>query len=93
VATNATTDIGPTTGTACQLPDLGYRFAKVSITYLLNRCFVGGGPKHPVSHARIVNFIRIIDAVLEDYRNMRFTLEQYLEIRSRFYDLMLAAEH
>lgn len=78
MATNATVTTGPTKGTSCQLPDLGYLFDKVSLTYMLNRCFCGGGPKDPISHARIVNFIRIIDAAVEDYRNMRFTLEQYL---------------
>jgi hypothetical protein len=78
VATTSTVNIGPTKGTRCQLPDLGHLFAKVTLTYMLNRYFVGGGPKHAISHARIANFIRMIDAVLEDYRNMRFTLEQYL---------------
>lgn len=78
MATNATTNMGPTKGTACQLPDLGHLFARVSITYMLNRYFVSRGPKHPISHARIANFIRIMDAVLEDYRNMRFMVEQYI---------------
>ena len=78
MATNATVTIGPTKGTSCQLPDLGHLFDKVSLTYMLNRCFCGGGPKDPTSHARMVNFIRIIDAVVEDYRNMRVKLEQYL---------------
>src|SRR5262249_38049544 len=50
---------------------------KVSLDYMLNRYFMGGGPKNPIAHARAVNFIRIIDSILIDYKNMCFMLQQY----------------
>jgi hypothetical protein len=78
MATDPSKNFGPTKGTPCQLSDLRHLCPKVSLDYMLNRYFVGGGPKDLIAHARIVNFIRIIDSILIDYNNMRDMLDRYV---------------
>jgi hypothetical protein len=68
----------PTKGSQCQMPDLGNLFPRISLNYLLNRAFGGRGPADALANARIVNFIRIVDAVVADYQNLRGALTEYL---------------
>lgn len=68
----------PTKGSPCQMPDLAHLFPRISLNYLLNRAFGGRGPADALANARIVNFIRIVDAVVADYQNLRGALVEYL---------------
>lgn len=68
----------PTKGSQCSMPDLGHLFPRVSLNYILGRVFAGCGPTDALAHARIVNFIRIVDAAIADYQNLRGAIIDYI---------------
>ena len=84
----------PTKGLPCAMPDLADLYPRISLNYLLNRCFCGGGPADDLAHARIVNFIRIVDAVVADYINLRVSLVEYLTTdNGRFFPIFDAISY
>lgn len=64
--------------TRCDAPDLS-ALKYNSLFQAINRTLGGGGPTDAVSNALSVNFVRIVDATLEDYRLMREWMDKYLK--------------
>jgi hypothetical protein len=62
----------------CDAPDLSKLSHHVSLTFVLRRVFTRGGPSNPVSFALVMNFVRIVDALRDDYQRMRDALHEYV---------------
>ena len=57
------------------IPDISY-LQQRSITFAINRIFVGGGPKDYETYFLLMNFIRLVDFAVREYTyGRRATLE------------------
>lgn len=64
--------------TKCDAPDLSSLEQKLTINLMLNRAFVGGGPSNGRSFALVVNYVRVVDALVIDYNQFRGSLHEYV---------------
>jgi hypothetical protein len=62
----------------CDMPDLSHLNAMMSLNFLLNRVFGGGGSSDAKSYAFAMNFVRIVDILLLDYEKVRIELVRYI---------------
>ena len=70
MSTEAETD-ALTWPTRCDMPDLSGLSSNTSSDVALNRMFCGGGPKDKTTYALLMNFNRVVDILIEDYRAAR----------------------
>lgn len=63
----------------CKAPDLNSLYRKNILNLMLMALFGKKGPKNPASFALVMNYVRIVDAVLLEYHAMRESLQHYVE--------------
>jgi hypothetical protein len=74
MSTGSTGEWVPTTN---EMPDIADLNPKLSLAFMLNRFFGGSGPTNKNSYALVMNFIRVVDLLVDEYKNARERLSQF----------------
>jgi len=61
-----------------EMPDLGHLNDKLLLDILLNIVFGGAGPNDVTARALWINYIRLVDKSVFEYKNARVSLEEYV---------------
>ncbi len=77
-----------------EMPDLGHLNDKLLLDILLNIVFGGAGPNDVTARALWINYIRLVDKSVFEYKNARDSLEEYVSTPNKvIYPLFRCISH
>jgi hypothetical protein len=62
----------------CDMPDLSQLSEKIVLNMMLNRAFLGRGPRDLKASALVANFVRLVEKTLIEYKNIHASLLEYV---------------